>query len=120
MASVCIFASCEKEDGKISKFVAPMWVLVDSNYCDEDGNCGSLYRNANNENETLFEVTLRSKKKCEDEVLWGTWHEIKNEDGVVVGSWCNLTDLSVRNCYTKMYYDKNCNLIAVQQVHIMD
>lgn len=119
MASMFILTSCEKENGiQNSEFAAHKWILIDSNYCDEYGNCGTLYQNAYNETETLFEVTLRSKKEkdCEDTRIWGTWHQIDNGD--VSGSWCDHSDQSKKDCYTVLRYDDKCNLINSQIVHI--
>ena len=112
-----VFVGCEKNDVKpvdvISKmhvFDNPQWILIDDNYCDEYGNCGRLYQNANNKKEMMLKadtIMVRSKMSDKYENDWGHWEvePYTDENGQSrTRQYCNLAITVNQDCQAITVY----------------
>ncbi len=111
-----VFCGCEKNDIKpvdVSEkhvFVNPKWILIDDNYCDEYGNCGRLYQNANNNKDMLLEVDtimFRSKRCDKYENNWGQWVVVPYTDEKGVSGtrqYCDHTITVNQDCQAITVY----------------
>lgn len=112
-----VLCGCEKNDIKpvdvISEkhvFDNPQWILIDDNYCDEYGNCGRLYQNANNNKDMLLEVDtimFRSKRCDKYENNWGHWVVVPytDEEGVSrTRQYCDHTITVNQDCQAITVY----------------
>lgn len=104
-------------------FVDPKWVLVDEDYCDEYGFCGTLYVNENNKLETKLEVkSMTLAKKCEDELHFGDLLTETRPDPVTGKEkeyeYCDHRVVEKRDCLLYLQYDDDCKLIRSQILHV--
>ena len=100
-------------------FAYPKWEIVDKEHTDEDGNVGVLYKNARNENETMFEVNVMSKKPKAKERFTGikkVTHSTDPTTGCAEES-VSCIEGNAKECYTRVTFDNNGKVIGAEIVY---